>query len=121
MMEKVWKKEAVTDAVNALLGAFLFLSPWLFGFASDPAASWSAWVGGVAIAGFAVAALAAFAEWQEWMALLAGIAVAAAPWLIGFSADALAAKLHVIVGLIVAVVAGVRLWLWYGSPPHVTA
>jgi hypothetical protein len=32
MMETVWKKEAVGDVVNVVLGAFLFLTPWIFGF-----------------------------------------------------------------------------------------
>jgi hypothetical protein len=73
------------------------------------------------IAGSAVAALAAFAEWEEWVNLIAGWWVAVAPWLIGFSDHSAAAKLHLIVSILVTVIAAVHLWLMRQSPPRVTA
>jgi hypothetical protein len=118
-MQQIWKKETLADVVNLVLGAWLFLSPWIFGFAPDMAASWNAWLSGVVIAGLAVAALAAFATWEEWLNLLVGIWVAVSPWIVGFSGNATATRDHLIVGIIVAVVAAVRLWLV--GPPRVTA
>jgi hypothetical protein len=105
------KKETLPDVINLVLGAFLFLSPWIFGFTPEAAASWNAWLSGIVVAGLAIAALAAFAEWEEWLNLVVGIWVAASPWLVNFSAHATATRLHLIVGIIVAAVAAIRLWL----------
>lgn len=119
-MERM-RKETVADTINLVLGAFLFLSPWMFGFANEAAASWNAWLSGIVVAALAIAALSAFAEWEEWIELIVGVWVAASPWLVGFTANATAMWLHVVIGIIVAVAAAVRLWIAYNSPPHVTA
>src|SRR6266540_2230294 len=116
MMEQNWKREALADVINLLLGAWLFVSPWVFGFAPEGAASWNAWLSGVIVAALAIAALAAFAEWEEWLNLIVGIWVAVSPWLIGFSANATAMRLHFVIGVIVAVVAAIRLWMVRRSP-----
>jgi SPW repeat len=121
MMERVWKKEAVTDVVNVVLGAFLFLTPWFYGYVFEAAASWNAWLSGIAIAGLAIAALAAYAAWEEWLNLVVGLWVAVSPWLVGFHANSVATHLHVVVGVIVAVVAAARLWFAHHHTPHVTA
>ncbi len=120
-MRQTWKKEALTDVVNLVLGAWLFLSPWIFGFASETVASWNAWLSGIVITGLAIAALAAFAEWEEWINLVVGIWVIVSPWLVGFSANATVAWVHYAVGVIVAAVAAIRLWFAHQGPPRVTA
>jgi SPW repeat len=73
------------------------------------------------VAVLAIAALAAFAEWEEWLNLIVGLWVAVSPWVVGFSANARAAWDHLVVGLIVALVAAVRLWFVHQGPPRVTA
>jgi nitric oxide reductase large subunit len=120
-MQTNWKKETLADVVNLILGGFLLVSPWIFGFAAETTASWNAWISGLVIAVLAIAALAAFATWEEWLNLIVGLWVAASPWIVSYSASAAARWVHLIVGLVVAVVAGVRLWLVYRSPPRVTA
>lgn len=120
-MRQTWKREALTDVVNLVLGAWLFLSPWIFGFVPETAASWNAWLSGIVVAALAIAALAAFAEWQEWINLAVGLWVIASPWLVGFSQNAAATRDHVVVGVIVAAVAAARLWLVHQGPPRVTA
>jgi SPW repeat len=60
-----WRNESFVDVVNLILGAWLFLTPWAFGFAGGEA-GWNAWIFGVLIAVVAIAALLAFAEWEEW-------------------------------------------------------
>lgn len=120
MFENSWKKEGLTDVANLVLGAFLFLSPWLFGFASQ-AASWNAWLSAIALVALAVAALAAFAIWEEWLSLIAVVWVAISPWLVGFSAEAAATRLHLILGIAVAVFSAVKLWLVHNHKPKVTA
>jgi SPW repeat len=67
MMEQGWKKETIADVINLALGAWLFLTPWIFGFASEAAPSWTAWLSGIAIAAVAIAVLVAFTEWEEWV------------------------------------------------------
>ncbi|CAM3884214.1 hypothetical protein GCM10009799_48030 [Nocardiopsis rhodophaea] len=39
-----------SEAVMIVLGAFMFLSPWLVGFADVAAGAWTAWILGVVIA-----------------------------------------------------------------------
>ena len=51
------KRETIADVINLALGAWLFLTPWIFGFVPDTAASWNAWLSGVAIGVVALAAL----------------------------------------------------------------
>ena len=41
MMELKWKESGV-DVANLVLAALLFLTPWIFGFASESAAAWNA-------------------------------------------------------------------------------
>lgn len=36
--------------LNALLGAWVFIAPWILGFASATGAAWNAWIIGAAIA-----------------------------------------------------------------------
>lgn len=120
-MRQTWKREALTDVVNLVLGAWLFLSPWIFGFVPETAASWNAWLSGIVVAGLAIAALAAFAEWEEWVNLAVGLWVIASPWLVGLSQNAAATRDHVVVGALVAAVAAARLWFVHQWPPRVTA
>ena len=44
-----WTNAKLCDVANLILGAVLFVSPWVFSFAA-----------------LAIAALAAFAVWEEW-------------------------------------------------------
>jgi hypothetical protein len=119
-MTMTWRKENLPDAVNLVIGAVLLVSPWLFGFGGDTTATWNAALSGAFVAALAIAAIAAFDDWEEWLSLAAGAWVAVSPWLLGFSANTTAMRLHLIAGVIVAVVAAVRLWLAH-NPPHVTA
>ncbi len=107
------------DVVNLVLGAFLFLTPWLFGYALG-AESWNAWIAGIIIAVLSIAALAAFAEWEEWLNLIVGLWVIVSPWLLSFSAKPTAMWVNVIVGIVVAVLAAIEIWLTHGTTPHVT-
>lgn len=120
-MNTGWRKELIPDVLNLLLGAGLFVSPWILKFSNETTASWNAWISGLAIAVLAIAALANFAEWEEWIALAVGIWVAASPWVVHFSANATATPLHVIAGVVIAAVAAVRIWYVHSGYPRVTA
>ena len=120
MQMQKWRNEAFVDMINLILGAWLFVTPWIFGFAGS-VAGWNAWIAGALIAVVALAALMAFTEWEEWANLLLGLWVLVAPWNLSFEGHTAATNNHVIVGVVVAVLAGIELWLTYRKPPHVAA
>lgn len=109
------------NIINAALAAFLFVSPWLFGFSGTPAASWNAWICGLAVAVLALAAVREPHEWEEWANLALGLWTIAAPWILGFAGIAAALRPHVGIGLAVAVLAALELWLIHANPPAKTA
>lgn len=105
-----WKSERTCDVLNLILGAILFLSPWIVGFAPG-AQTQNAVLSGIVIMILSIAALAAFMEWEEWINLLAGLWVLVSPWVWGFAGAAAAMWTHVIIGILVAAIAAVELWL----------
>ncbi len=113
-----WSNTKLCDVANLILGAVLFFSPWMFGFAAG-AQSQNAWISGIVIAVISIAALAAFAVWEEWLNLIVGLWVVVSPWVLGFQGTT-AMTAHVVIGIIVAVLAAIELWLLYQNPPRLT-
>jgi hypothetical protein len=107
------------DVINLILGAFLFISPWLFSFAPG-AESWNAWIAGAIIVVLSIAALSAFAEWEEWLNLIVGLWVIISPWVLKFSGAVDAMRTAVIVGTIVAILAAVEIWMTHHATPRLT-
>lgn len=94
------------DWVNLLLGGWLFVSPWVLGYADLPAPAWNSWVLGVVVAAISVAALIQFAQWEEWVNAILGLWLLISPWVMGFAQDAPAALWnHVLLGIVVAALA----------------
>jgi len=118
MMEN-WTKAKWCDVANLVLSAFLFFSPWIFGFAAGMASE-NAYIAGIVIAGLAIAALAAFAVWEEWLNLIVGLWVVVSPWVLGFQGTT-AMTVHVIIGAAVAILAAIELWMMSQIPPRLTA
>ncbi|MCK1743213.1 SPW repeat protein [Bradyrhizobium sp. 139] len=114
-----WTNAKLCDVANLILGAFLFFSPWMFGFDAG-AASQNAYIAGIAIAVLAVAALAAFAVWEEWLNLIVGLWTLVAPWVLGFQGARTAMTIHVVVGIAVAALAAIELWIMSQNPPRLT-
>ena len=109
------KKQHWQDSVNALLGVWVFLSPWLLQHAMAGAAMlsgvggtamWNFYIVGIAIAVFAVAAVLAFYLWQEWGNLTLGAWLCLSPWLLDFGTSAALTWNAVIVGMLVFVLSG---------------
>ncbi len=126
MLKVTWKTEAFVDTVNLALGVFLFVSPWIFGFTSELARHTS-WMAGAAIGIVAILSIGDlfesisipdFLETEEWINLVVGLWLAVCPWIIGMQGDAVATQVHLGVGLVVATIAAVELWLVHRSPPH---
>jgi hypothetical protein len=109
-------QDTALNVGNLILGAILFLSPWLLAFRAENGATWNAWITGGVIG--IVALMAAFQtyDWEEWVNLIAGLWALVSPWALGFSGVTHAMWTHVAVGIIVAVLAGGELWRLYGSP-----
>ena len=113
-----WTNTKLCDVANLILGAFLFVSPWIFGFDAGRASE-NAIIAGIAIAVLAIAALAAFAVWEEWLNLIVGLWTLVSPWVLGFQGTT-AMTVHVIIGAAVAILAAVELWLLSQHPPRLT-
>ncbi|HUK59243.1 MAG TPA: SPW repeat protein [Stellaceae bacterium] len=107
------------DWSNLVLGVWLFISPWLLGFAISAgvgsgaapaatgavsAATWDAWIFGVLTVIVTLWTMAQFAAWQEWLSLLIGIWLFVAPWVLRFSSLRNAAWDHWIVGVLIFLV-----------------
>ena len=96
MKEKRWQ-----DWLNLLIGIWLFISPWVIGFAgTDYAASWNAWILGVGIVVFSAIAVSMPQAWEEVINILLGIWMVISSWVIGVTTRA-AETNAVIVGLLV--------------------
>jgi hypothetical protein len=101
--------QTAVDVLSGLAGLVLFLSPWLFGFATG-AIAWNAWIVGIAVVALAVGALVAFKPWEEWINLLLGLWTIVAPWGLGFSANTPALVTYLVTGAVVAAAAAYELW-----------
>jgi hypothetical protein len=108
------RREAVLDLYNILLAAFLFITPWLFGYPRE-ATRLDMWISGAAIAAVACLAIIAYATWQEWMNMLLGAWLIASPWVIGFT-HTRAMHFSIGIGVVVAFLAGLELVLRYDPP-----
>jgi len=123
MTYATWKErkdKGIVDMVNLLLGAALFLAPWLYGFADQMAAAWNAWITGAVMVVLAAAAIFAFVEWEEWVNLVVGLWALVSPWVLGFAANTPAMYSHVIIGLVVAVLSAGVGWYFHNNPPRAT-
>jgi len=116
---KDWTNARYCDVANLILGAFLFFSPWIFGFGGTKAAE-NANIVGVIIAVLAIAALAAFAVWEEWLNLIVGLWTLISPWVVGFHDNTKAMTVSVVVGILVAILAAVEIWMTSSMPPRLT-
>ncbi|MGE3361948.1 MAG: SPW repeat protein [Rhizobiaceae bacterium] len=98
------------DWINLVLAIFLFLSPWLVGFAAEVNPAWNAWLMGAAMGIISLAALYAFAEWEEWVNGALGLWLIVAPWILGFTASMNAMWTHVAIGALVVLVSAWGVW-----------
>lgn len=103
------EKERATEILRIVVAICLFLAPWVLGFATNMSAAWNARFCAAAIALLAIWALYEFENWQEWLSALLGVWTIVAPWVLGLAQSAKPARVHVLLGLIVALCATVRL------------
>jgi hypothetical protein len=103
------RREAVLDLYNVALGAFLFISPWLFAYGYGPARA-DAFASGAILVLVSLLAIAAFREWEEWVNLAIGCWILASPWVLEFPHRS---GMHVAVGVggVVVFLSLLELWL----------
>jgi hypothetical protein len=101
------------DPTNLVLAAWLFISPWVLGFAyngvaagAGTVAAWDAWVLGVVVFLVGLSAMGQrFVRGQEWVNLALGVWIFIAPWVLGFAyGGSDAAWDHWIVGALIFLV-----------------
>jgi hypothetical protein len=108
------------DVFTTIVGAFLFISPWLFGFAAETRPAWDAWVVGAVIALASLVALILAEDWEQWVTLAAAVWGIIAPWVLGFTAQPYAVWTHVIAGIVTALAAAYALWHAHETGGRVT-
>ena len=109
-----WRRESTLDLYKFVLGAFVFLSPWLFAFVYQPARV-DAWVSGMDVMVASMAALTVFVGWEEWLALALGLWMVASPWIL--TLPHAATKILLGAGLVCVYLAGLELWLLHYDAP----
>ena len=114
-----WTNAKLCDVANLILGAILFVSPWVFGFGAGRA-SQNAYIAGIVIVVLAIAALTAFAIWEEWLNLIVGLWTLVSPWALGFQHTG-AMRVHVAIGAAVVILAAIEIWIMSQQPPRLTA
>lgn len=98
--------------ITGILGLALILAPFVFGFSANASAMWSSVVLG------AVITLASIVEgwtrdnrnWEYWVVGLAGILAILAPFVLGFSSVSGALWTAIILGAVVALLAGTKVF-----------
>jgi len=109
-MQRQTSSRSWIDGTNLILGLILFIIPWVVGPATN-AVAWNAWIVGGLVAFNAGCALAGFAAWEEWTNLVLGLWAAISPWIFGFQANVQATWTYVVLGLAIAALAAIQLWL----------
>ena len=99
MKAKLWQ-----DWVLLIAAAWLFLSPFVLGYAAfDRPATWVAFTGALVLFVSASEALVILDEAEEWIDGAVGMALLASPWLLFFSGDSVAAWNTVATGMVVMI------------------
>jgi SPW repeat len=111
-----WRRLSALDVYTGSFGLFLFVSPWLFGYANEVTRI-DVWASGAAITAISIAAIFAFSDWEEWLNLLLGLWSIVSPWALGFM-HTRAMLVSIGLGTMVAFVAAVELWLVNYDPGY---
>jgi len=93
------------DWVELVLGAYLALCPWIYGFNAGDAAMWNALILGLVVVAFAVYELGLPQAWEEPISFLIGVWLLIAPLVLGFRANTVAAANTAAVGILLMVFA----------------
>ena len=73
------------DPANAVIGAWLVMSPWVLGFQNSSPALSNSLIIGMALLATALGAIFVPRAWEEWTEAGIGVWMVASPWLFDFS------------------------------------
>ncbi len=94
------------DWGNLLLGAWLFISPWVMQYPADiPNATWNAHILGAAIVVFSAFAVYMPRIWEEGINIALGVWMIVSPWVLRFALEREVTTNAVIVGALVTALA----------------
>src|SRR5574337_94369 len=96
------------DPLNALLGAWMVLSPWVLGFQHQMAPTVSGVIVGLALIAASLGAVFVPRVWEEWSQAVLGIWMIISPWMLGFSSQMDVMRSAVVSGIVALVLA---LWV----------
>ncbi|WP_413989085.1 SPW repeat protein [Labrys okinawensis] len=103
MTELFFQGKKPQDWLLAISALILFTSPWTLGFTSDVRPAWNAWISAIVLAYLAFASLSESKQWEEWVTLALGAWLIGAAWVLGFSADVVATRIHWLIGAMTVV------------------
>ena len=101
------------DVANLVLGAWLFISPWVLGFSDAGKVATNAWIFGIIIALLALSPIFAYQRWEEWLTAVIGVWVFISPWVLGAVSNARILWSSLVVGALLVILA-----LWSSSLAH---
>ncbi len=93
------------DAVNAVIGVWMVVSPWALGYAGETAAATNAVLAGAVLLAVALGAMLMPRAWEEWSEAVVGLWLVASPWIVGFAAHMDARNVALCTGIVVLVLA----------------
>ena len=112
-MESNTEQKRWQDLGNILLGAWLFISPWVMDYVLGmPPAAKNSYILGLAIVIFAAVAVYIPQIWEEWINVALGLWLVASPWVLGF-AHTRAMHFAIGIGIAITFLAALDLWLRY--------
>jgi hypothetical protein len=115
------RSDMAINSANMVLGIILFISPWLFGFSSEPWAVLNARLAGGFVVLLALLATVRTYDWEEWLNVIAGLWIIGAPWLLWFDGVLAARWVHVAVGFCIVGIAAFELYRLYHAPDRPAA
>ena len=99
--------------ITGVLGVFLMVAPYLFGYVDNVSAYWTSILSGgvVALASIWEGVETRKENWEYWVAAIVGVLAVVAPFVLGFGTVAEAMWTSVVVGVLITLFAGSKLWL----------
>ena len=93
------------DPVNAVIGVWLMISPWVLGFQNSSPALSNSLIIGMALLATALGAILVPSAWEEWTEVGLGVWMVLAPWMFGFSNLGLATANALVSGVLILALA----------------
>lgn len=98
--------------VTGVVGLILAIAPWIFNYTGNTVALWTSLIVGVAtiIVSWIEGAKGDRERWEYWTAVVLGVIAIIAPFVLGFNSSTSALWSSVILGVLVVIFAGGRLF-----------